>query len=200
MCAGTDTGLPLVAHGAHDSDCRARSGESRGLLHALPAVAAARRQGAEPHAAHDRATHGTARRGTSAARQAVAVLSIALGSTAFCAEPLEPIPADVDTDPAKVELGKRLFNDPRLSKDGTVSCASCHDLANGGDDGRAVSLGVDGKPGVINSPTVFNVRFNIAQFWDGRAETLEEQIDGPIQSEIEMANLWPDVITTLNED
>ena len=185
MCAGTDTGFPLADNCAQDGVRHARSGRSRGL-----SFAAARRPSAEPRA----------RSGRAAARRTVAVLGLALGSAGFCAEPLEPIPAGVDVDPAKVELGKRLFSDPRLSKDGTVSCASCHDLANGGDDGRVVSLGVDGKPGVINSPTVFNVRFNIAQFWDGRAETLEEQIDGPIQSEIEMANLWPDVITMLNED
>ena len=127
-------------------------------------------------------------------------LYLTLASVAFSAEPVEPLPAQVDVDPAKVALGKRLFNDPRLSIDGTVSCASCHDLANGGDDGRVVSLGVDGKPGLVNSPTVFNVGFNIAQFWDGRAESLEEQIDGPVQNEIEMANLWPDVVTTLEED
>ena len=190
MFAGTNTGFPLAGDCAQDSVCHARSGASRGLLHSLLSFAVARRRGAESHA----------RIGRAAARQTAAVLGLTLGSVGFCGEPLEPIPAQADTDPAKVELGKRLFNDPRLSKDGTVSCASCHDLANGGDDGRVVSLGVDGKPGLVNAPTVFNVRFNIAQFWDGRAETLEEQIDGPIQSEIEMANLWPDVITMLNED
>ena len=190
MCAGTDTGFPLAGDYVQDGVRHVRSGEVRGLLHTLLSFAVARRPGAEPRA----------RAGRAAARHTVAILGLALGSAGFCAEPLEPIPAQVDADPAKVELGKRLFNDPRLSKDGTVSCASCHDLANGGDDGRVVSVGVGGKPGVINSPTVFNAVFNIAQFWDGRAETLEEQIDGPIQSEIEMANLWPDVVTMLNED
>ena len=135
-----------------------------------------------------------------ATRLAIAAAGLVLASAGFCVEPLEPLPAQVDVDPAKVALGERLFHDPRLSKDGTVSCASCHDLASGGDDGRVVSIGVEGKPGVINSPTVFNVGFNIAQFWDGRAETLEDQIDGPIQSEIEMANLWPDVVVTLEGD
>ena len=191
MCAGTDTGFPLASDGAQDGACHARSGGSRELPHSLPSFAVARR----PSGAESRA-----RPGWTAARRTVAILGLTLGSAGFCAEPLEPLPLQVDTDPAKVGLGKRLFNDPRLSKDGTVSCASCHDLTNGGDDGRVVSTGVGGKSGLVNSPTVFNAGFNIAQFWDGRAETIEEQIDGPIQSEIEMANLWPDVVTMLNED
>ena len=129
----------------------------------------------------------------------VAGLGVLLGSAGSCAEPLEPLPTRVDVDTAKAALGERLFHDPILAKDGTISCASCHDLATGGDDGRVVSEGVDGTRGMVNSPTVFNVRYNIAQFWDGRAETLEEQIDGPIQNEIEMANLWPEVVTRLEE-
>ena len=125
---------------------------------------------------------------------------LVLGNAGFCAEPLEPLPTQMDLDPAKVALGKRLFHDPRLSKDGTVSCASCHDLASGGDDGEVVSVGVNGRTGLVNAPTVFNVGFNIAQFWDGRAETLEEQIDGPIQNENEMASLWPDIVAKLEDD
>ena len=127
-------------------------------------------------------------------------LSSVLGSIGSRAEPLEPVPAQIAVDPAKVALGKRLFHDPRLSKDDTISCASCHDLVNGGDDGKVVSQGVGGRMGLVNTPTVFNTAFNIAQFWDGRAETLEDQIDGPIQSEIEMATLWPDVVMKLEDD
>ena len=190
MCAGTDTGFPLAADRAPDGIHRARTGGFGGVVHSLLFLRLARTPGTEPRT----------KPGRDAMRGAVAVLGLTLGSVGFCAEPLEPLPTQVDVDPAKVELGKRLFNDPRLSKDGTVSCASCHDLANGGDDGQVVSLGVDGKPGLVNSPTVFNVGFNIAQFWDGRAETLEEQIDGPIQNEIEMANLWPDVVMMLEDD
>ena len=130
----------------------------------------------------------------------VTVLSSVLGSIGFCAEPLEPVPTQIDVDPAKVALGKRLFHDPRLSEDDTISCASCHDLVNGGDDGRVVSQGVGGRKGLVNAPTVFNSVFNIAQFWDGRAETLEDQIDGPIQSEIEMGTLWPEVVMKLGDD
>ena len=112
-------------------------------------------------------------------------------------EPIRPIPADVGTDPEKVALGRALFHDPRLSKDNSTACVSCHDLGSGGDDGRRVSVGVDGKLGPINAPTVFNVGLNFKQFWDGRADTLIQQIDGPVQSPIELGTLWPDVIEKL---
>ena len=115
-------------------------------------------------------------------------------------EPIKPIPAYRVVDRAKAELGERLFHDTRLSKDDTVSCATCHDLKRGGDDGRRVSEGVGGALGEVNAPTVFNVAYNFKQFWDGRAETLEDQIDGPIQSAVEMGSLWPDVIATLYRD
>ena len=113
-------------------------------------------------------------------------------------EPIRPI-EEAEVDPEKVALGRALFHDPRLSKDNTIACVSCHDLANGGDDGLRVSVGIEGKGGLINSPTVFNVGLNFKQFWDGRAETLEEQIDGPVQSPLELGSLWPEVIAKLNE-
>ena len=112
-------------------------------------------------------------------------------------EPIRPIPADTGTDPARVALGRALFHDPRLSKDDTTACVSCHDLGSGGDDGLKVSVGVDGKLGPINAPTVFNVGLNFKQFWDGRAATLEQQIDGPVQSAVELGSLWPEVIEKL---
>ena len=112
-------------------------------------------------------------------------------------EPIRPIPADISTDPGKVALGRALFHDPRLSKDDTVGCVSCHDLGSGGDDGRRVSVGIEGRLGPINAPTVFNVGLNFKQFWDGRAETLEQQIDGPVQSPFELGNLWPAVVEKL---
>ena len=132
----------------------------------------------------------------------VAAVSALLGAAgcgaAHAAEPIRPIPAETGVDPDKAALGRALFHEPLLSKDDTVSCASCHDLATGGDDGRAVSIGIEGKEGTINSPTVFNAGLNFAQFWDGRAKTVEDQIDGPIQSPIEMGSLWPEVISKLN--
>ena len=112
-------------------------------------------------------------------------------------EPINPIPETVDVDPRKAELGRALFHDPVLSRDGTIACASCHDLASGGDDGRRVSIGIEAREGAINAPTVFNVGFNFKQFWDGRAKTLEAQIDGPVQNPVEMGNLWPEVVGRL---
>ena len=112
-------------------------------------------------------------------------------------EPLKPIPEEVDVNPEKVALGRALFHDPRLSKDDTTACVSCHDLGNGGDDARKVSVGVEGKLGTINAPTVFNAGLNFRQFWDGRATTLEQQIDGPVQSPVELGSLWPEVIAKL---
>ena len=126
--------------------------------------------------------------------------SLALAAGVGAEEPIKPIPETVDVDARKVDLGRKLFHDPQLSKDGTVSCASCHDLASGGDDGLKVSFGIEGREGAINSPTVFNAAFNFRQFWDGRAKDLEEQIDGPIQNPIEMGNLWPEVVSALYRD
>ena len=112
-------------------------------------------------------------------------------------QPIQPIPTQLDLDPAKVELGDRLFHDPQLSSDNTVSCATCHNLKKGGTDRLPVSLGMKNEAGQLNSPTVFNSGFNSSQFWDGRADTLEDQIEGPIQAEAEMASSWPDIVSKL---
>ena len=124
-----------------------------------------------------------------------AVLSVA--ALPGAGEPIKPIPEAPDADPEKVALGRALFHDPRLSKDNTTACVSCHDLGSGGDDGRVVSLGVEGRAGAINAPTVFNAGLSFRQFWDGRAETLEHQIDGPVQAADELGSLWPEVIEKL---
>ena len=123
--------------------------------------------------------------------------TVAVSQTASASEPIKPIPEETVTNPKKVALGRALFHDPRLSKDNTTACVSCHDLGSGGDDGRKVSVGVEGRLGSINAPTVFNVGLNFKQFWDGRAATLEQQIDGPLQSLFELGSLWPDVVTKL---
>ena len=86
-----------------------------------------------------------------------------------------------------VDLGRRLFFDKRLSADGTVSCASCHDIAGGGDDGRRTAIGVAGATGARNVPTVLNAGFLRRLFWDGRAASLEEQALGPLLNPVEMA-------------
>jgi len=102
-----------------------------------------------------------------------------------------PAPADNPMTPEKVELGKMLYFDPRLSSNGTVSCFTCHNVMEGGDDHRPTSIGVHGQAGGRNAPTVWNAAFLSAQFWDGRAATLEDQAKGPPANPIEMgmANL-----------
>jgi cytochrome c peroxidase len=98
-----------------------------------------------------------------------------------------PVPKDNPMSAEKVELGKQLFFDPRLSKDGTVSCNSCHDVMGSGTDSKAFSTGVGGKLGGRSAPTVWNAAFQSVQFWDGRAKNLEEQAKGPLTNPIEMA-------------
>ncbi|HEU4387673.1 MAG TPA: cytochrome-c peroxidase, partial [Blastocatellia bacterium] len=85
------------------------------------------------------------------------------------------IPRDNPITPDKVELGRDLFFDKRLSSDGTVSCATCHDPQLAFTDGKQVAEGVAGRRGTRNSPTVLNAMFNGGQFWDGRAQSLEAQ-------------------------
>lgn len=97
-----------------------------------------------------------------------------------------PEPADNPTTPEKVELGKMLYFDPRLSSNGTVSCFSCHNVMEGGDDHRPTSIGVHGQAGGRNAPTVWNAAFHSVQFWDGRAASLEDQAKGPPANPIEM--------------
>lgn len=104
-----------------------------------------------------------------------------------------PIPKDNPMTPEKVELGKQLFFDPRLSVDGTVSCNSCHNVMSSGTDNRPVSVGVRGQTGGRSAPTVWNSAFLTAQFWDGRAPTLEEQAKGPVLNPIEMGMHSKDV-------
>lgn len=120
---------------------------------------------------------------------ALLVMGMAFGASAASVrnEPVQPItPAEI-TDPAKVELGKKLFFDPRLSKSGFISCNSCHNLSMGGSDNLKTSIGDRWQEGPINSPTVLNSSLNMAQFWDGRAGTLKEQAGGPIANPKEMA-------------
>lgn len=87
---------------------------------------------------------------------------------------------------AKVDLGRMLYYDTRLSMDRSVSCNTCHDLASYGDDGRHVSQGIHGQEGGRSAPTVFNAAYHLAQFWDGRAKDVEEQAIGPVTNPIEM--------------
>lgn len=115
-------------------------------------------------------------------------------------DPIYPVPPPPALDPRKLALGQALFSSPMLSRDQTVSCASCHDLSSAGHDPRRVSLGVGGAEGAVNSPTVFNAALNVAQFWDGRAATLEQQVYGPFHNPVEMDANWPEVIARLKQD
>ncbi len=116
-------------------------------------------------------------------------LGIGVSAAAIAAprnEPIQPIEPAPITDEAKVELGKQLFFDPRLSKSGFISCNSCHNLSMGGSDNLPTSIGHNWQEGPINSPTVLNSSLNLAQFWDGRAGDLQEQAGGPIENPLEM--------------
>ena len=98
------------------------------------------------------------------------------------------IPTDNPLTREKVDLGRLLYFDPRLSADGTISCASCHDPNKGWAEHTPVSTGIRGQKGGRNSPTVLNSAFGLFQFWDGRAGSLEDQAKGPIANDIEMGN------------
>jgi cytochrome c peroxidase len=113
-------------------------------------------------------------------------------------EPIQPIEAIPNLDPRKVALGQKLFGDPQLSHDNQISCATCHILQSGGADGKARSIGIHGAVGIINAPTVLNSGLNFRQFWDGRVATLEDQVEVPILSGIEMGSAWPEVLTKLS--
>ena len=103
-------------------------------------------------------------------------------------------------DDPRVALGKELFADARLSRDNTVSCRSCHVINRGGADGLVTAVGIEGQVGPINTPTVLNSGLNFAQFWDGRAATLEEQVPGPIHNPVEMGTDLTDVVAKLGAD
>ncbi|MEO1954868.1 MAG: cytochrome-c peroxidase [Campylobacterales bacterium] len=149
------------------------------------------------------------------------VVSIALATSAIMASSLvqdaknaglAPIPAsesellkliDNPKNPItekKVELGKKLYFDPRLSKSGFISCNSCHNLSDGGDDGIEAAVGHKWtvNPHHLNSPSVYNSVFNARQFWDGRSPDLEDQAQGPIQAGPEMSATKKHVKSTVN--
>lgn len=115
-------------------------------------------------------------------------------------EPITPIPIDLNLDARKVALGRRLFYDPLFSRDNKIACAHCHNLATGGVDGLQHTTGADGKKGKINTLTVFNSGFNFSLFWDGRAATLEDQIEFPKSHASAMDSTWPEVIARLEKD
>lgn len=120
----------------------------------------------------------------------LAVALILAATSAWAAtvrdEPIKPIEPYVSDNPELVELGKKLFFEPRLSMSGIISCNTCHNLSRGGTDNLKTSIGHKWAAGPVNAPTVLNSSLALAQFWDGRAVDLKEQAAGPIQADIEM--------------
>jgi cytochrome c peroxidase len=127
-------------------------------------------------------------------------VGIVWASSAYAIEPIIPIPRNVEYDHARALIGKKLFQEPRLSRDGTVSCHSCHSFEFGGADPRPVSTGVYARKGLLNSPTVYNAYFNFRQFWNGRAPNLVEQAKGPLHSTLEMDMSPSRIESFLNAD
>jgi cytochrome c peroxidase len=121
-----------------------------------------------------------------------------------------PAPSPGVLQSGKVLLGEKLFHDSTLSSDGSVSCATCHPLLRisaderkiprSGADGRMIAVGVRNAPGEYNTPTVYNSVFNFRQFWDGRANTLAEQVSGPLNNPAEMASSWPIAILRVSQN
>ena len=128
------------------------------------------------------------------------ILIITICGVIFSSELITPIPQKISFDKERAELGEKLFFDTRLSSDNSISCATCHDIFSGGDDGQKNSFGVEGAKGEINAPTVLNATFNFVQFWDGRVNSLEEQASGPIHNPIEMKSNFSEVLEKLSQD
>lgn len=115
-------------------------------------------------------------------------------------EPITPLPTITIENSALAELGKQLFQDVRFSSDKTTSCASCHRLDQAGVDNLSKSTGVNGRQGIFNTPSVFNSSLNIKQFWNGRADTLVDQMDFPIQNAFEMDSSWSNILAVVKND
>ncbi len=115
------------------------------------------------------------------------IATVAVSGSLSAGEPIQPIRPVQKINLAQVELGKKLYFDPRLSKSGFISCNSCHNLSMGGTDNLKTSIGHNWQEGPINAPTVLNSSLNVAQFWDGRAADLKAQAGGPIANPGEMA-------------
>jgi cytochrome c peroxidase len=138
---------------------------------------------------------GQDKKQTASPRQKITFVTPLSGRAAVL--PLPPVPA---LSAQKIALGKRLFFEKRLSHDNTLACDGCHDFARGGGDDLPVAIGVGGKQGRVNTPTVFNASLNFAQFWDGRAASLEEQAAGPVHNPVEMASNWGEAVPKLSMD
>jgi cytochrome c peroxidase len=115
-------------------------------------------------------------------------------------EPIVPVPLTVDANTAKVALGEKLFHDPRLSHSNVLACATCHQLAQGGDDGLPLARTADGTLYSRNTPTIFNVALNARYRWDGSARTLEAEAETALHSPTMMQTTWPELLAKLRTD
>ena len=115
-------------------------------------------------------------------------------------EPIFPIPLSIEYDRSKAKLGEKLFAETRLSKNDQIACISCHQLTSGGDDNTAMGISMSAEQHIINTPSIFNARYNFRQNWDGSAKTLEQQIDAAVTNQHEFDNNWNDVITSISSD
>jgi len=150
---------------------------------------------------------GTWRRAPRAVRRRAVVALAGLAAAAPLAmgapltdEPIAPIPLSVEVVPGRAALGKRLFNETRLSRDNSQSCATCHPLDRGGVDGLPRAPSASASAILRNTPTVFNVAFNLSFNWDGGPPTLEAEAEGVIRSPAQFNNTWPTLLETLRGD
>jgi cytochrome c peroxidase len=124
-----------------------------------------------------------------------------LRATLPSAEPISPVPSPAaESEPVKLELGERLFRDARLSRDGSRSCASCHDLERGGADRSGRSPGADGRPLDFNAPSVFNAALNFRLNWRGNFRSLEEQAEAVLLDRRLMGTTWDEALGRLRAD
>lgn len=133
-------------------------------------------------------------------RAAAWLLPLLVCSVLQAAEPILPVPAVKVADPARAALGRLLFSDTRLSGNGRISCASCHQPAQAGADGLARARGMDGKPLARNTPTVLNAALNSRQGWNGQADSLEQQVAHVVENPQEMDARWPSVVRAIAAD
>lgn len=115
-------------------------------------------------------------------------------------EPITPIPAPPALDPLKVKLGERLFRDPRLSRDNSRSCASCHDLSGNGAGRNSLDQGIDDAPMPLNTPTVFNAALSFRLGWEGRYRSLDGQTTALLEAPHAMDNKLAEIVKRLNSD
>jgi cytochrome c peroxidase len=127
----------------------------------------------------------------------LASLCGAIAETPGNVEPLRPLPQRISIDVRKARLGAKLFYDPQLSSDNTVSCASCHPFDHGGADYTAHSTGTGGKVGGINAPSIFNLAFEFRYNWNGAAETLYEHLDLPMRNPAVMGTDFTKIVEKL---